>query len=202
MTNTSATGGFLSPVAGGALEDAALDALLQQLVVGVTSLPGNLVRPRWQPVPAPVPERTVNWCAIGVVDEDPESNISLVHSSAGDGSSTSYDVDTISVLASFYGPNARGNAKLLRTGLMIGQNRETLYNTGLALREIPGKSVFLPEMLNGQTQRRVDLPIRFYRRTATVWPIQNQLKAQVTVSDDRGNTVQVITPSSLSPLKP
>src|SRR4051812_9766277 len=56
-TNDSSTGGYLSPVvASSALQDAALDALLQQMVAGITGLPGNMVRPRWQPVTPKQPE--------------------------------------------------------------------------------------------------------------------------------------------------
>jgi len=48
------------------LMDAALDAVFQALVVGITGLPGTLVRPRWQPVPPTQPSVTTNWAAIGV----------------------------------------------------------------------------------------------------------------------------------------
>jgi hypothetical protein len=203
-TNDSSTGGFLSPApAGLPPEDTALDEILQALVVGVTGLPGNLIRPRWQPRPPPVPEPSVDWCAIGITDEDPEPNISQVHLSAGQGSTISYDVDTVTVLASFYGPTARGNAKLLRTGLMIPQNRETLYNSGLALMEIPGKTVFLPEIVNNQTLRRADIQIMFRRRTTLVWPILNILEMQGTILTDQHDgdlTDPLQTPFSVNPL--
>lgn len=201
MANDSSTGGFLAPSSGQPPEDAALDAILQALVVGVTGLVGNLVRPRWQPKPPAQPEPNVDWCAIGVVDEDPEPNIALAHSGDGNGSSTSFDNDIVSVLASFYGPTARGNAKRLRTGLMIAQNRETLLANGLALMEIPGKTIFVPEIFNNQTVRRADLPIRFRRRTAMVWPIDNIVEFQGSIATEDGNGVAMQTPSSLSPLE-
>src|SRR6185437_11129663 len=71
VTATSASGGYLAPSSALPLEDGAFDAVLQGFVVGVTALAGNLVRPRWQPIPPPTPDPTVNWCAIGVVVEDP-----------------------------------------------------------------------------------------------------------------------------------
>jgi hypothetical protein len=199
--NDSATGGFLAPSTDLPAEDGALDAVLQALIVGVVSLPGHLVRPRWQPKPPSVPEANVDWCAIGVLDEEPEFNIALVHSGDGQGASTSYDNDTVTVLASFYGPTARGNAKRLRTGLMIPQNREKLFFTGLALMEIPGKSMFLPEVVNTQTLRRVDLSMKFRRRTALTWPILNLVEFKGALISDAGPVNQMQTPSSLNPLK-
>src|ERR1022692_10145 len=91
-------GAFLAPTSGFLnAEDDALDALLQGLVVGVTAIPGNLVRPRWQPVPPPQPDQNTNWCAIGVVDEEPEPNVSTVHTAAGNGFSTTYENDIVTV---------------------------------------------------------------------------------------------------------
>ena len=57
MTNTSATGGFLSPLSTPApLEDQALADFFQQYVAGITGIAGNLVRPRWQAEPPNIPQ--------------------------------------------------------------------------------------------------------------------------------------------------
>ena len=207
MANTSATAGFLAPSSGLPPEDQALDELLQALVVGVCGLPGALVRPRWQSRPPPVPEPTTDFCAIGVLSEHSEPNISLVHTSNSaaypQGFSTSFDQDVVTVMASFYGPTARGNAKLLRTGLMIAQNRETLYNSGLALMEMPGDTTFLPEIVNNQTLRRADITIMFRRRTALVWPILNIVEMVGTLESDHGDgdlRDPLQTPASVNPL--
>lgn len=200
MANDSSTGGFLSPISSLPSEDAALDLVLQALVVGVVGLPGNLVRPRWQEVPPTQPEAGTDWVAIGVTEEDPEPNISLIHNAAGDGSSTSIDVDIITVLASFYGPNARGNAKTLRTGLMIAQNREFLFNTGLALMEAPSKSRFLPDLVNQKTLRRVDISMRFRRRTVLNWAILNVLQFEGSLITQDGGGDALLSPHSVNPL--
>ena len=201
----SSTGGFLAPASLSPDEDAVLDNLLQALVVGVVGLPGAMVRPRWQPSPPPMPEANVDWCAIGVVDEESEFNISLVHSSASaafpSGYSTSYDNDIVSVLATFYGPTARGLAKRLRTGLMIPQNREFLYATGLQLMEIPGKTLFVPEIINQITLRRADITLRFRRRTTLNWSILNILQMVGSIVSDSGPGSALLTPHSFNPLK-
>lgn len=198
----SATGGFLAPITPLPAEDDALDKILQALVVGVTGLPGHLVRPRWQETPPTQPEAYTNWAAIGVVDEDPESNVSIVHHSDGEGWSTTIDHDMITVLASFYGPMARGNAKKLRTGLMLRQNRETLFYTGLALAEMPDKSRFVPDIVNQQTLRRVDISLIFRRRTVLDWGILNLKQMQGALTTDAGPRDPLLTPRSVDPLIP
>ena len=202
MTDSS-TGGFLAPTSTLPVEDALLDNILQALIVGVCNIPGPLVRPRWQPKPPAQPDAMTDWAAVGVVDEDPEFNISLVHNGAannGAGSSTSIDNDVVTVLASFYGPTARGNAKLLRTGLMIPQNRESLFNTGLQLLEIPGKSLFVPAIVGQQTVRRVDLQMRFRRRTQLTWAILNLEQMAGGLVTDVGPGDPLLTPQSVNPL--
>ena len=203
--STSATGGFIAPLAGIPPEDTVLDELFQALVVGVTGLNGTLVRPRWQTRPPPTPEPNTDWAAIGIDHESSEPNISLVHLSAVDGSSVSYRSDIITVLVSFYGPTARGFGNLLRDGLMIPQNRETLYNSGLALMAIPGDLVFVPEIVNNQTLRRADMFIRFRRLTVMTWPILNLLEMTGTLISDKDNgnlTDPLHTPSNFNPLTP
>lgn len=205
MANDSATGGFLRPIDPAPLEDVALAELLQALIVGAVGLPGTLVRPRWQLRPSPTPEPAVDWCAIGVMEEESEPNISTTHLAAGQGSSITYDVDMLLVRASFYGPNAFSNAKSLRTNIMIPQNRETLYNTGLALLAMPGKSQNASEEINNQYRIGADVELRFRRRTTLVWPILNILEMDGTLSSDRegGDLVDPLhTPSNLDPLKP
>ena len=209
MTNDSSTGGYLAPTSAAPSEDAALDAILQGLVVGVTGLPGPLVRPRWQPIPPQQPASTTDWCAIGVVDEDPEPTVAISHigrDTSGNnpnGYSKSISWMTITVLASFYGPNARGNAALLRDGLVIAQNRESLFGLDIALVERPGKATFVPEIINEQTIRRVDIDMRFRRAITRTWAIDDLLDAQMQIETDHPAADQsFITPSSTNPPEP
>ena len=187
MANDSSTGGFLAATSSPPPEDDAFDVVLQSLVAGVTGLPGNLIRPRWQRTPPPQPEPFVNWCAIGVTEESPEVhavNVATIHAASGpgapDGLSATFEYDDITVLVSFYGPAARGNCTLLRSGLMVAQNREALFLAGLSLVRIPGRFTFAPDMVNNQTVRRVDMSLSFRRATVLTWPILNIVKVQGT----------------------
>lgn len=189
MSNTSATGGYLAPSSALPPEDDAFDNVIQALVVGVTALPGNLVRPRWQPTPPPQPESTVNWCAIGVKEEDVQrGRAQITHDGAdngGLGSDTLQVNDEVEVLASFYGPNARQFANLFRDGLQVPQNREALALQGYRIPQMPTPGLFIPEIINQVTYRRVDMTFRITRANVTVWPIENLLEVQGDLITDR-----------------
>lgn len=175
MANDSSTGGFIPPAPSPApLADAALDALFQQLVVGITGLPGNMVRPRWQPVVPKQPDPPTNWCAIGVTLVQPDDYLSEIHGDGGNGSDTQTDHESITVVASFYGPNAMANAKQLRSGLYVAQNRDTLAAAGLNLKEAR-QLTQAPDLVNEQWIRRWDLTIVFRRKSTYTYPILNIL---------------------------
>ncbi len=193
MANDSSTGGYLQTSSALPPSDAALDAIFQQLVVGITGMVGSLVRPRYQLIPQQVPEPTVDWCAIGVLDETPEQgavNAFTVHeggaSGMDEGFSTTYENNDLNVLASFYGPNAMSNAAALRSGLGVSQNREQLYLQGIALVELPKRASKRPELINMQMQMRADLSLWFRRNIAEVWPIENLVAAQGTIVANNG----------------
>jgi hypothetical protein len=192
---TSATGGYLSPVGAPVPEDGALDAIVQAFVAGVTRLPGNLVRPRWQLHPPSMPEVGTNWCALGIIDEEgPGGQIISQHwaqANNGLGQTFSVEFDIVTFLASFYGPGARGYAKLFRDGVMIAQNREKLQLLGIALVEMPRQMMFIPEIVNLQTQRRADIRFRLNIPSSRTWEIENLLTAQATIFADDGSSVSI-----------
>lgn len=199
MSNTSASGGYLSPSSPLPPEDNALDDIIQAIVVGVTGLPGTLVRPRWQPVPPPQPEATADWCAIGVIEEDPQTLRAMITHDGADngglGSDTLQVNDQIEILASFYGPNARSFALLLRNGLMVPQNREAMELENLRLYDMPSPARFVPETVNQITVRRVDVSFRLVRTTVTVWPVENILEVEGVLNTDDGRSDPFIVPA-------
>jgi hypothetical protein len=184
MANDSSTGGYISPVAPSfAVFDAALDAVLQKAVVGITGLPGNMVRPRWQPVVPKQPEPSTDWCAIGLTDSDSTDYPAEWHDGNGGGSDTQQAWDGLTVLASFYGPNATANASLLRRGLYVAQNREQLQASGIDVVDA-GTIAASPDLINQQWVRRYDLPIRLRRKVQTSYPILNIASADDSIVTD------------------
>lgn len=181
MANDSSTGGYLSPaVVSPPLEDDALTAIFQQMIVGITALPGNMVRPRWQPNPPKQPEPNVNWCALGISVQTLDDGPAIVHNGAGSGSDTYIRHEQIDVLASFYGPAAMQNAQLLSDGLAIPQNLEQLKAQDMnSVDTGPIRSA--PDLINEQWVRRYDIELTFRRKITRSYSVLNILTAQGTV---------------------
>lgn len=183
--NTSATGGYLTPTSSAPIEDDALADALQAMVVGIVGLPGDMVRPRWQKVAPKQPPADVDWCGIGVMGDTPfAGKTSSVHTAAGGGTATTLHDATFEVRASFYGPNASGNAKLLRDGLMLAQNREEMFRQGMALASTPGATTKTAELVNNEFIGRCDIAFDVRRRVARTWAIKNAAGASGSFSAD------------------
>lgn len=191
MPNDSSTGGYLSPgVASPPLEDLDLDAVLQPVVVGITGLPGAMVRPRWQPVVPKQPEPDVDWCAIGVLDIRPEDTPVLQHVPGGEGTDEMVRHELLDVLASFYGPRAGRFASMLHDGLFVPQNREGLRAAGMALIYTGGITP-APELVNQQWVRRMDLTLTLRRVVHRTYQVLNILSSGAVLQADDGISVEI-----------
>lgn len=183
MPNTSATGGYLQPASTATpVADLDLDLVVQALVAGVTGLPGDRVRPRWQPTQPRMPEITVDWCAVGVTVTDTERGTAYInHDGTAEGHDDLVRHEQLEVLASFYGPSAVRNAALLRDGLQIAQNRAALDTQGMAFVEA-GPVRTVPELVNEQWLRRCDLSLTLRRVVRREYPVLNILSAPVSIT--------------------
>jgi hypothetical protein len=150
------------------------------MIVGLTGLPGNMVRPRWQPTVPKQPDPSVNWCAIGVTNSDPDANPTIVHSPTGEGSDMLLRHEVLTVLASFYGPNASANAAQARDGLFISQNHAMLTAYSMGLVSVGPKRP-APELVNQQWVRRFDFEIFIRRQIVRTYNVLNILSAQATL---------------------
>lgn len=186
MPNTSASGGYLTPT-NSTIDDAALDAVFQALIVGLTGLDGALVRPRWQPVAPKMPEPSVNWVAIGVKDDAMDDNPSIQHiptASGGSGKDELSRQEQIEVLATFYGPNAKGICKQVRDGMYIDQNREVIKTYGIVFVECRN-IVAVPDLMNEQWVKRYDMPMIFRRTIIRDYAIENILTSGITLYNEQ-----------------
>lgn len=191
MPNTSATGGYLTPTSSVALNDDALDDFLQAVVVGVTGMPGATVRPRWQPEPPNLPQTSVgadgatvipDWAAIGIIDVEPDFNAAVMHQSAGNGDDILLRQEILTLMTSFYGPNAGSNCALLRDGLQIAQNREVLQVAGYGVIET-GNPRQVPVQIKDIWWRRVDMQVRIRRQVQRIYPVLNLVSAAGTINN-------------------
>lgn len=203
MGNTSATGGDLFPIGTLPLDDVDLDAVFQSLVTGITLLDGSLVRPRWQsgdPLVAGAPkqpEPQTDWCAIGVTVVKQSDGPWLVYD-APSNTELYWDHEELTVIASMYGPNCQKNMRLLRAGLNVPQNTESLLP--FMIRYVGcGPIRTAPELVNQQWIRRQDITLDFRRKVEMTYGIDNILISEIHLIDDtkQVDDVIIIPPGSI-----
>ncbi len=188
MSNTSATGGYLTPSTT-PLTRVEFENLLYGFVVGVCSLDNTMVRPRWQEVPAPAPARSVTWCSIGVLSSEAVGTTWETHDT--DASTTTvYEQTTIKVQASFYGPEAGDTARTFVAGAQVEQNRSALRAKGVALQsfESPRR---VPELVNSGWIQRYDVDLTLNYIESRTYAIGHFLGDNITVKTDTGSTRKV-----------
>ena len=186
----STTQGYIVPLAGTEpLEDQSLEDILQAMLVGVTGLPGTLVRPRWQSVPPAQPAVDVDWAAFGISSETPDANAYVRHDPAGGaglGTSQQQRHEDVALLVTFYGPHGQAMAKRLTMGLGMAQNREILGLAGIKLKQV-GTAQNLSELINFQNVRRVDIEVQLRRIVTTDYAIRSLASLTATVADEKAS---------------
>lgn len=196
MGDSSALG-FIAP-SGLALYDDALTDILQATIVGITGLPGGLIRPRWQVEPPTQPDFNVDWCAMGITKTTPDTfNYERHDPAANGGLGASYveEDEVIIQLCSFYGPNSSKNCEVYRKGLMINQNRDALAAYFIYLTAVD-EQVNVPALIKEKWVRRADVTVTYRRRTSTTYPILTILGGGVNGLDNGIYNTPILTPVS------
>lgn len=197
MSNTSSSGGYLAPAVNPApLEGQALLRFFQQIIVGITGLPGNMVRPYWQQEPPSIPDAGDAWIAFKITRR-PSDEFPFVGTYTYDATQSYYlqRHEQLDILATFYdigstGLNNSGGtadyyAALLRDGLLIPQNREPLFLVGMGLVKT-GDLVTVPELFKSRWQYRVDLEFSVRRQIDRIYPVQTIVSATGDIYTDTG----------------
>ena len=172
-----------APLAPQPTYDTVLAGQIQALVVGITGLAGNYVRPRWQALPPNQPPATTSWCAVGVTVEEPDDYPALGQQ---DQQVQFQRHETLEVFASFYGPNAQSNAALWRDGLYIAQN--LTQGQGLYLLEVQ-RTITASEEIAAQIVPRYDVTARLRREVVRTYPSPSILISTTEVMFNNGVTV-------------
>lgn len=184
--NTSQTGFPLAPAeTPGPLTEPDLTNFIQAWVVGITGLPGDLVRPRWQPTPPNQPPAATTWCGIGITSRSMEGGLPYVGHDEADG--VGFDRqerhEIIALLASFYGPNGADMAALFTSGAYIAQNREALFLADMGLLDV-GNIDVLPDLSNGRWIMRADLPFRLRRKITRDYPVRSLAEGPFNITSE------------------
>lgn len=186
MPNDSSQVGYLQPTAT-SLEDDAMADFLQSVVVGIVGLPGNLVFQRWQPEPPNYPDFGADWAAIGDTARTRDTFASVQHDDTGD---TVKRNETLDVLVSFYGPNARANTEKLAMGFSVAQNRETMTAQGYKLIEVLDP-VITADLQNERWVPRIDQPFKLVRGVTYTYQVLDLLGAQVEIVPSDGEPINI-----------
>jgi hypothetical protein len=173
--DTSATGGYLLPAPSHILPDhLSFEEFLQTVFVGVSGLPGELVRPKWQVNPPKQPDVYINWLAIGLSEEEPDTF--SYNSIDTNGNNVFQRMEGFSVQCSFFGPRALDYAALVRDGLQIGQNREALQSVKMDFVST-SKLTRAPDLVNERWINRWEMTAYFRREVLRAYPILYVLSA-------------------------
>lgn len=160
---------------------------MQNIIAGITQLPPNMVRPRWQREPPNIPDRDVDWCAIGITGSDPEDGWAyLYHDPSGDGRDTVMQHESFDVLCSFYGPNAEAYSGLLRDGFQVPQNREVLQLNAMGLVRVSGNTR-APALLKNEWLERTDRTVTIHRQIRRQYPVLNIKSIPYTITTVNGD---------------
>jgi hypothetical protein len=181
--------GYLSPSVDATPNDAALAAIFQTLVAGLTGMPPTLIFPRWQPVPPTMPVPGTDWCAIGITSYHGYDYPFWTQDTVTYG--TAHRYERVDVLATFYGPSSSYNAGVLRDALYLNWNARLLeFNTGIKLRSAD-EIVHLGEEVNAAMLQRSDLPLSFVRMVERSYAITAVGAVPVNFITDTGLTCTI-----------
>lgn len=160
---------------------------IQQVMVGITGLPGAMVRPRWQPEAPNMPDAGTDWMAYGIQTTDTDNYPAVVHV---DGVDTLYRDETFELMASFYGTRDEYYAKTLRDGFQIQTNLDTLREAGVAFVE-SGTITRAPSLVKERWLDKQDITLTFRRRTSRSYPVLNLEFGGIILLTDVGITSSV-----------
>ena len=178
MTDSS-TGGFLLPApASTPVEGLTLNQFIQQFIVAVTGLSGDLVRVAFQPEPGNVPDAGDAWASFRWETLDTDTGPAFTGQEF-------QEHETITVKTSFYDLGTNGLADhysaLLRDGLKIPQNAEYWTAAGMGLAHI-GSRIAVPQLVKMRWQYQIDLDFSLRRPVVRTYAILNVNSLSVGVS--------------------
>lgn len=164
----SASGGYITP-SGGSAYDQELEDIFQAFIVGITSLSGAMVRPRFQTEPPPMPAIGVDWCAFAIKSIIPDDG---PYFNQNDESMNSIRHEELTLLLSFYGKHGQAVANVLKDGLGIPQNIAQLKAQKIKYISV-GEIITAPDFLNNQYVHRYDLTAVFKRKTSRSFTVKS-----------------------------
>lgn len=167
----------------------ALEDIFQRCIVGITDLPGNLVRPKNQPHPPTIPAYDVDWASFRVSVLPVQWN--AFKTIKNDLEYTVEGTEQIELLVSFFGPHYQDMERQWRDGIQLGQNRDELTAAGIVFEQF-ADPVVVPLLLKEQWVKHVDIRGTFQRWAVREYKVRNILSADGTINADRTPAGEII----------
>jgi len=211
--NTSETGGSLqasdpnvyydvgyaskdyTPVPGAnplAVSGKALNGILHDWLAGFANVDPKMIMPRWQIVPANLPDSSVtDWMTFGVTRKSRDGTAYVVHNNGNyqlgspDGYDTSTRWEKFFILCSIYGPNQEFTETAISQGIYIAQNNEQLLQYGIR-PATTNEVIMVPELIKSLWVQRWDLEIEMTRQISFDYAVENLLSANSTAQTSTG----------------
>lgn len=161
-----------------------LTQFIQTVLVGVSGLPGTLVRPKWQTEPPKQPDIEVDWMAFGIEIATPDANGYLAVNI--DGSSDSQRHEDLEVSCDIYGPQALAIAGIIRDGFQVPQNRDALFVANMGFVNVSGARR-IPDLVNERFINRRVMSVFLRREIQRTYAIPTLLSANGTIYTVTGN---------------
>lgn len=151
---------------------------LQTIFVGVSGLPGTLVRPQWQPEPPQQPDINVNWMAMGIAEVAP--NASAYVGLNQDGQVTTDRHEDVEVKLSIYGPDNLEIYGVLQDGFQLTQNRILLTQANMGFTEM-SRALHIPDLVNQRWVDRIECSAFFRREVQRTYPVLSFVSSSGTI---------------------
>lgn len=172
-------------------EGDALEDLFQAALAGITGLPGDLVRPAWQPEPPNFPDFGTDWAALRVASFP--SDLYAFVAMVDEATALLETSETLEVSCMFYGPGAQARAGEWRDGLQVDMNRADLQARDIKLVSV-GEQRQVPALLKQAWTKRVDVPSTWRRWVRRRYPINSIAGAGAGLDNELYVTPIVVTP--------
>lgn len=182
--------GFLGPQipenpgpAGWPLSDDQLDNFLHDMIAGITGIDNTLVRPRWQPEPPLRPGLHTNWVAFGMTSTKPDYAPVFIHVGSGndgEGYDALQQMEELTILCTFYGPQNEMYASFLQRGLWVDQNQAIMRANAVGLVEVGGQT-HAPELIKERFWPRTDVQFILRREVRYDYKVLNILRSQASI---------------------
>lgn len=190
MSNTSATGGYLVPTSSTALPGGlTLAQFIQTILVGISGISGQLVRPKWQKNAPKQPDVDVNWIAFGIVEGKPDANAHVSLDASNINHSQRHQ--DLEIQCSFYGPDAMDVAGQLQDGFHIQQNLEAMRAGKMGFVST-GSAMHVPDLVNERWVNRIEMSVFLRREIQRSYPVLTLVSASGTVHTVLGTDQYVI----------